>query len=207
MENNGQTAQNNKTWIPWVLGILLAIAITALAFTVFESEKPVVTYTDENGIITGTVKSPSVDVRFQTDQPKQLKEGYEKRLQEEKNRTENAENNLKEYQRNNVSTTGKLSGKIDEVVVELKGLRSDVEELKTGQEIMNNHIVAGFNTVNTNLTSIDKNVISVKKEVKKQGRLTREEIKNVFKSVPRSQVEDQTEDEEDTSDWPAGAKK
>lgn len=206
MENN-QTTQNNKTWIPWVLGILLAIAITALAFTVFESEKPVVTYTDENGIITGTVKSPSVDVRFQTDQPKQLKEGYEKRLQEEKNRTENAENNLKEYQRNSVSTTGKLSGKIDEVVVELKGLRSDVEELKTGQEIMNNHIVAGFNTVNTNLTSIDKNVISVKKEVKKQGRLTREEIKNVFKSVPRSQVEDQTEDEEDTSDWPAGAKK
>lgn len=211
MENNGQTAQNNKTWIPWVLGILLAVALTAICFMAFSGEKPVVTFSDQNGIITGTVKSPSVDASFISDQPKQIKEQYETRLQEERKRTEKIDSELKEERTRNVtgtnSTLKEISGKIDETNKELKNLTTRVGNVENGIGVLNNSVVAGFNTVNTNLVSIDKSVISVKKEVKRQGRLTREEIKNVFKSIPRSQAEDQAEDEEDTSDWPAGAKK
>jgi septal ring factor EnvC (AmiA/AmiB activator) len=209
MENNQAT--QNKTWIPWVLGILLAVALTAICFMAFSGEKPVVTFSDQNGIITGTVKSPSVDASFISDQPKQIKEQYETRLQEERKRTEKIDSELKEERTRNVagtnSTLKEISGKIDETNKELKNLTTRVGNVENGIGVLNNSVVAGFNTVNTNLVSIDKSVISVKKEVKRQGRLTREEIKNVFKSIPRSQAEDQTEDEEDTSDWPAGAKK
>lgn len=201
--NNQNANQKNNSWIPWVLGILLAVALTALLFTVLKSEKPVVTYTDENGIIVGTVKSPSVDVRFQTDQPKQLKENYETRLQEEKQRTENAEVHLEKVRRANASTTNTLVKKVDEVVVELKGVRSDLQEVKEWQEVINDNINTGFGNVNKNLSSIDKNVVSVKEEVKKQHELTREEMKNVFKSIPRSLKNNADED----NDWPSGAKK
>ncbi len=212
-ENNGQTAntqnnQNRNNWIPWVLGILLAVALTALLFTALKSDKPVITFTDENGIVTGMVKSPSVDVRFQTDQQAQQKATYESRLKEEKQRTENAETNLKEYQHTNAAATGKLSEKIGEVVeqqkqtnAELKGIRSDLQEVKGWQEVINDNINTGFGNVNKSLSSIDKNVVSVKEEVTKQHELTREEMKNIFKSIPRKGKKASEND-----DWPDGAK-
>lgn len=204
-ENNGQTAnaqnnQNHNNWIPWVLGILLAVALTALAFTAFKSDKPVVTFSDQNGVITGTVKSPSVDANFISDQPKQLKEGYERRLTEEKQRTENAEVRLEKLRQTNASTTNTLVKKVDEVVIELKGVRSDLQEVKEWQEVINDNVNIGFGGVNKNLSSIDKNVVSVKEEVTKQHELTREEMKNIFKSIPRKGKK------ASESDWPDGAK-
>jgi hypothetical protein len=207
--NEQNTNRKNNNWVPWVLGILLAVALTALAFTAFKSDKPVVKITDQDGITSVNVQSPSVDMNFTSDQQAQQKTTYESRLNEERRRTENAETNLSEHQRTSAATTGKLSEKIGEVIeqqkqtnTELKGIRSDLNEVRGWQEVVNDNINTGFGNVNKGLASIDKNVVSVKEEIKKQHELTREEIKNVFKSIPRS-----LKDDKEDSGWPSGAKK
>jgi len=165
---NEQNRQNNSNWLPWVL---LGLAVLALAgFLLFGGsdeepapvEKPSYVISNQNGNLDIAVKTPTADFSYKSDEVAQVKESARETISYERAEKKRAQDELKEYRERVGSGQNSLLKQIVEEQRKtnetLSSVNVRVGNLEEGMKTLNNNVVAGFNTVNTNLVSIDKTI-------------------------------------------------